>query len=200
MVKLKSLRKTESKTREESCYVQNCEQFRCLNAQMNRVPALAMTLTGGLWFGAGATDLGAANTDDQDSLIRFALLMLAGFSNLALILIVFRTRDVMASYLERIEEFYPTSFARGIPKDPTVPRLGNNSMIRIFSALMLLAATFSFFGAFWSYWPFEFCCIWGVVILGILLLVLYCCVFRRNPEKEKQVRFGATMRHGIEND
>ena len=42
--------------REKVCYEQNFEQARSLNGQMNQVPVLAMTLTGGLWFAAGVTE------------------------------------------------------------------------------------------------------------------------------------------------
>ena len=175
---------TEPQSREEICYVQNFEQFRNLNAQMNHVPALAMTLTGGLWFGAGATE----NLDIE---IRFALLMLAGFSNVALILIVYRIRDVLESYLERIENFHPPSFAGGAPKQPRLPWLGSYSMITIFCALMLLAAMFSFIGAFWKYWPFAICVWWGVATLVLLLLGLYFLIFRRSPVKKETSTVGA---------
>ena len=163
---------TEPKSREELCYVQNFEQFRNLNAQMNHIPALAMTLTGGLWFGAGATE----NLDVE---IRFALLMLAGFSNLALILIVYRIRDVLESYLERIEAFHPPSFAGGTPKKPRLPWLGSYSMMTTYCVLMLLAAIISLIGAFWKYWPLAICVWWGVAALGILLLSSYLLIFRR---------------------
>ena len=46
----------ENFEREKACYQQNFEQARSLNGQMNRVPVLAMTLTGGLWFAAGVTE------------------------------------------------------------------------------------------------------------------------------------------------
>lgn len=168
----------DPKSREELCYVQNFEQFRNLNAQMNHIPALAMTLTGGLWFGAGATE-------NRDIEIRFALLMLAGFSNLALILIVYRIRDVLESYLERIETFHPPSFAGGTPKNPRLPWLGSYSMITIFCVLMLLAAMFSFIGAFWKYWPFEICAWWGIAALGLLLLGLYLLIFRQSSANDQ---------------
>jgi hypothetical protein len=63
--------------REKVCYEQNFEQFRSLNEQMNRVPTIAVTLTGGLWFGA-------AVTQNMDLMIRFALLVFAGLANVAL--------------------------------------------------------------------------------------------------------------------
>src|SRR4051794_30890452 len=118
----------DSNSRERLCYVQNFEQFRSLNTQMTQVPVLAMTLTGGLWFGAGVTD-------HIDTEIRFALLMLAGLSNIALTLVILRIRDVMEGYLDRIRDFHPTSFAGGKSKLPRVPWLGSYSMITIFCTL-----------------------------------------------------------------
>src|SRR5690606_11036982 len=96
------------------CYEQNFEQARSLNVQMNHVPVLAMTLTGGLWFAAGVTQ--GLPID-----IRFALLLFAGLCNLALALAVLRIRDVLESYLEKLEEFYPKGFASGRPKKPKLP-------------------------------------------------------------------------------
>ncbi len=160
---------TEPKSREEICCVRDFEQFRNLNAQMNHVPALAMTLTGGLWFGAGATE----NLDIE---IRFALLMLAGFSNLALILIVYRIRDVLESYLERIETFHPPSFAGGTPQNPWLSWFGGSSMITIFSPLCRWPPCFrpsALSGwAGWKYWPFAICVWWDVATLGLLPLGL----------------------------
>jgi hypothetical protein len=157
---------------EHLCYVQNFEQFRSLNTQMNQVPVLAMTLTGGLWFGAGVTD-------HLDTEIRFALLMLAGLSNVALVLVVLRIRDVLECYLERIQAFHPPSFAGGVPKQPRVPWLGSYSMITIFCTLMLLAAAFSFVGAFSKYWPFTISLWWGVGGFSALLVFLYLVIFKR---------------------
>jgi hypothetical protein len=157
--------------REKICYEQNFEQARSLNLQMNQVPVLAMTLTGGLWFGAGVTK-------DIPIEIRFALLLFAGLCNLAFVLAALRIRDVLESYLEQIEAFYEKSFASGRPKKPKIPWLGSYSMISIYCALMLIGAIFSFFGAFWKYWPFEFSKWFGVGVSIATLLILYWRLFR----------------------
>ena len=39
--------------KEKVCYEQNCQTFRSLNQLMWQVPIIAMTVTGGLWFGVG---------------------------------------------------------------------------------------------------------------------------------------------------
>jgi hypothetical protein len=155
-----------------ACYSENFQQFRALNSQMNQVPVLAMTLTGGLWFGAGMKE-------GLDTEIRFALFMLAGFGNIALTLIVVRVRDVLESYLDKIKAFHPESFASGVPQRPRAPRLGSYSMITIFSTVMLLAAVFSFVVAFWKYWPFPYSRWWGVSAFGALIVALYLTIFTR---------------------
>jgi hypothetical protein len=159
--------------RQKVCYEQNFEQARSLNEQMNRVPALAMTLTGGLWFGAGVTE----NLVEE---IRFALLLFAGICNVALVLSVLRIRDVLESYLEKLEAFHEKSFASGRPSNPKMPILGSYSMISIYCALIILASISSFIGAFWLYWPFTVPWWWGVLTLAALFLLLYLRLFRRN--------------------
>ncbi|MCZ7607028.1 MAG: hypothetical protein M5U25_13350 [Planctomycetota bacterium] len=123
---------TEQEERAQLAYQQNFEQFRSLNGQMNRIPALAMTLTGGLWFGAGAT----AHLDTE---IRFLLLMFAGLCNLTLVLAAFRVRDVLESYLEKLKAFDSASFVSGKPSAPRLGKLGSYSMISAYSFLLVLS-------------------------------------------------------------
>lgn len=161
--------------REKLCYEQNFEQARSLNAQMNYVPTFSVTLTGGLWFGAGLTD-------NVDQAIRFALLFFAGLCNIALVLVGYRTRDVMKSYFEKIEAFHKASFADGRPQNPVLGRFGDYSMITIYCILMLTASLMSFVGAFGFYWPSSFCfsAWWGVLALVIFLIVV--AYFLRSKE------------------
>lgn len=163
----------EEQKRKQICYQQNFEQARSLNVQMNQVPAWAMTLTGGLWFGAGVTD-------NLPTEIRFSLLVFAGLCNLALVLAVLRIRDVLESYLEKIKEFHPESFASGKPRNPKLPWLGSYSMISIYSALMLIGGVFSFIGAFWKYWPFDTNRWVGIALLLAILIAIYVTLFRRS--------------------
>lgn len=161
--------------RQQVCYEQNFEHARTLNTQMNQVPVLAMTLTGGLWFGAGVT----SNLPTE---FRFALLIFAGLCDLALILSILRIRDVFESYLEKIEQFCPSSFASGQPTKPKMPWLGSYSMISIYCTLILLGAVFSFVGAFWQYWPFQTSRYIGIAILLVILLAMYLILFRRGTK------------------
>jgi len=159
--------------RERAAYEQNFEQARSLNTQMNQVPAIAMTLTGGLWFAAALTEAELAME------IRFALLTFAGLCNLSLICAILRIRDVFQSYLEKLKAFHPPAFASGRPQRPKVAWLGNYGMIFIYCALMVIAAVFSFIAAFWKYWPFDFSVCWGVAALIAVLAVIFLFVFMR---------------------
>jgi hypothetical protein len=165
--------------RDQACYEQNFEQARTLNAQMNQVPVLAMTLTGGLWFGAGVTS-------NLDAEFRFALLIFAGLCDLALILAILRIRDVFESYLEKIEKFCPSNFASGVPSKPKMPWLGSYSMISIYCTLIFVGAIFSFCGAFWKYWPFQIARWVGVGTLLASLLIAYIALFTRRKRATAQ--------------
>jgi hypothetical protein len=165
--------------REQACYEQNFEHARTLNTQMNQVPVLAMTLTGGLWFGAGVVS-------NLDAEFRFALLIFAGLCDLALILAILRVRDVFESYLEKIEKFCPSSFASGMPSKPKMPWLGSYSMISIYCTLIFVGAAFSFCGAFWKYWPFQITRWVGVAALLVGLLAVYIALFTRGKRPTAQ--------------
>jgi len=97
--------------REKVCYKQNFEQARSLNAQMNQIPTLAITLTGGLWFAAGLTER-------MQTPMRFGLLIFAGLCNIGLVLAILRVRDVFHSYLEGLRAFHPPGYVEGRPKNP----------------------------------------------------------------------------------
>lgn len=158
--------------RQKVCYEQNFQHARSLNAQMNQVPVLAMTLTGGLWFGAGVTS-------NLPTLFRFALLIFASLCDLALILAILRIRDVFESYLEKVNVFCPSSFATGKPANPKMPWLGSYSMISIYCALILLGALFSAVAAFANYWPFSFSVWCGVATYVAVLAIIYALLFTR---------------------
>lgn len=170
----------DSFEREKACYEQNFEQARSLNGQMNNVPVLAMTLTGGLWFASGVTE-------DIPQVIRFLLLLFTGFCNLALILVTIRIRDVFHSYLEQIEAFYPTSYVTGKPRNPKVPGLGDYSMISIYCALMGIAALLSFSAAIFWYWPVEKVPFWiGLLVLCGTLAALFDGLISRKVLKGRR--------------
>ena len=168
--------------REKACYEQNSESARGINRQMNQLPVLVITLTGGLWYGAAV----AERVGDVAS---FGALVFAAICNLCLVLAALRVRDVLRSYLEKAEEFHPTGFANGVPKKPMLRCVGENTMIRIYSALMLSAAVLSLTGALTEYWPSSWgawpnLC-WGVVLL-LSLVALGAIVWLLCPRKDSR--------------
>lgn len=134
--------------REKVCYEQNFKHARGLNAQMNQIPTLAITLTGGLWFAAGLTEKLQPN-------MRFGLLLFAWLCDIGLVLAMIRVRDVFHSYLEKLKEFNPDSYVQGRPAKPAIGRLGAYSMVAVYALLMLCASLLSIVGAFAFYWPFA---------------------------------------------
>lgn len=120
--------------REKLCYQQNFEQFRSLNQIMWQVPIIAMTLTGGLWFGV-------AKIDVQDA--QCALLALAVLGNSGLIAVLKRTRFVMGEYLDKIKAFYPDAFVEA--KGKGLFERGRTVVV-VFQILLGLSALLSLIG------------------------------------------------------
>ena len=88
-----------SEERRLALYNQNSEHFRGLNTQMWQIPIIAMTLTGGLWFGVSSV---------KDSpVFQMGLLSLALIGNVALIIVLARLRFVMRGYLDWINQHEP---------------------------------------------------------------------------------------------
>lgn len=102
---------------------------------MWQVPVLAMTLTGGLWFGAGQLK--------DYTIIKVLFFVLAAISDFAFFLVLIRIRHVMGAYLIKIEEFSPTSFVKADGKGLRRSR----TVVNTFSALLLSAAAVSIIGA-----------------------------------------------------
>lgn len=157
---------TKKFEREKLCYEQNFLQARALNSQMVQIPIVSITLTGGLWYG------GVAITGIPE-LASFGLLFLAFLTNLSLILSTFRVRQVFKCYLDKIEEFCPTSFVNGKPNAAKRPLLQDNSMASLLCFQLFLAALFSAFAAMNYYWPFESNqCVGYIIIFGIVIAFL----------------------------
>jgi len=94
---------TDQFEKDKACYEQNCESFRSLNQIMWQVPLIAMTLTGGLWFGV-------SNFVDAHPWIRVALMTLASIGNFALCVVLWRIRYIIGEYLEKIRAFNEKAF------------------------------------------------------------------------------------------
>ena len=125
--------------RAKAAYEQNFEQFRALNQTMWQVPVIAMTLTGGLWFGA-------AKLGDMFA-FQYSLLVLAMLANLGLVIVLTRVRYVMGEYLRAIKEFHPSAFVgaegKGLHAAETVAIT--------FRVLLLLSAVISLIGIYTIY-------------------------------------------------
>jgi SAM-dependent methyltransferase len=88
-----------------AAYNQNSETFRSLNGQMWQIPLIAMTLTGGLWFGV-------ASLSKESTLwfLRPSLLLVACLGDILLIIILERLRHVMGEYLHWLRAAHPRGF------------------------------------------------------------------------------------------
>jgi len=95
----------EQYKRDEATFKENCQFARGLNTQIMQIPAFAITLTGG-----------RAMTKDVENLARMVLFTVAAVADLALILVLFRLRDVMQSYLEKAKSFNDAAFSTGVPE------------------------------------------------------------------------------------
>ncbi len=156
--------------REKLCYEQNFLQARALNAQMVQLPLASITLTGGLWFGAG----GIAHVPP---VVSFGLLTLAFISNLCLITVTARIRIVFKSYLEKIEEFYKDGFVNGRSHNHCSPFLSEFSMVYMFFIQLYIAAAMSAFAAIYLYWPFESLSACGKIVGQSTIALLFTAVF-----------------------
>lgn len=123
----------QAKALQIAAYNQNWETFRSLNTLMWQIPLIAMTLTGGLWFGV--------STVKDMPYFAAGLLFLAGCGNIGLLLTLRRLRYIMAQYLD----WSKATYAAGHVSAPGTSWLtGNETVRRIFQALLGLAAFISF--------------------------------------------------------
>jgi SAM-dependent methyltransferase len=119
-----------------AAFNQNAETFRSLNQLMWQIPLIAMTLTGGLWFGVSSAR--------GSFWFQIALLLMAAAGNVGLIIILHRLRFIMERYLGWLRDAAPAGFVsaegRGL-QSPFVVR-------RTFQGLLALAAAVSLALAF----------------------------------------------------
>lgn len=124
----------------ELAYEQNFKHFRSLNRIMWQVPIMAMTLTGGLWFGAAQLS--------PKPLFAFFLLLTAFLGNIAFVIVLRRFRFVMSCYLDWLESAYPAGFVKANCDVDTGKPFGScllhSEVVKnTFSAMLGLAAFFS---------------------------------------------------------
>lgn len=116
-----------------AAYNQNWETFRSLNNLMWQIPLIAMTLTGGLWFGV--------STVKNMPYFAAGLLFLAGCGNIGLMLTLRRLRYIMAQYLSWSKATFPPGHVSA-PGEAWFT--GNETVRRIFQTLLGIAAIISF--------------------------------------------------------
>lgn len=123
----------QAKALQVAAYNQNWETFRSLNSLMWQIPLIAMTLTGGLWFGV--------STVKDMPYFAAGLLFLAGCGNVGLMLTLHRLRYIMAQYLD----WSKTTYRAGHVSAPGGPWFTGNETVRfIFQVLLAMAAIISF--------------------------------------------------------
>lgn len=84
--------------RDKVAYEQNAQHLRSLNQFLWQVPTIAITLTGGLWYGVTKIDV---------YFVREGLLAFATLSDLLLILVLLRVRFLFGQYLAAQRGFNP---------------------------------------------------------------------------------------------
>ncbi|MEK9212859.1 hypothetical protein [Sphingomonas sp. 2378] len=89
-----------------AAYNQNSENFRSLNSLMWQIPLIAMTLTGGLWFGVSKVE-GMPG-------LRVSLLLLAAGCDVGLMIVLQRLRFVMGEYLTWLKSANPPGYVAAI--------------------------------------------------------------------------------------
>lgn len=129
-------------------YQQNYLHFRSLNQIMWQIPVLAMTLTGGLWFGVSKIL--------DNPLLVTVLLATATFGNLVFIAILARFRHVMECYLQWLKkfngDFFVDASANTTPSNWLERFVNRNKMVRYLFSIMLLWAAICSLTLLAGYW------------------------------------------------
>jgi SAM-dependent methyltransferase len=115
-----------------AAYNQNFENFRSLNALMWQIPLIAMTLTGGLWFGVSSIK--------DMPLMRVCLLLLAAIGDFGLIVVLARLRHILGCYLKWIEDAFPRGYVDAPGKNW---RTGPETVKTAFQIMLLLSGIIS---------------------------------------------------------
>lgn len=139
-------------------YEQNYQQFRSLNQIMWQIPVLAMTLTGGLWFGVSKIA--------DDPMLVTILLLTSLVGNLILSAVLLRFRHVMGCYLKWLKEADPSGYVDASVNSDDDSRIErfckqDKTVRTLFSFMLWWAAACSFI-ILLGYWNEQL----GVIKLG----------------------------------
>lgn len=118
---------SEDFERAVACFRENSEHIRSLNQIMWKIPLIAMTLTGGLWYAV-------ATTPTLPRAAQIGLLFLAGIADLSLVLVLARVRYVMEGYITKVRSFYEA----GHP-DTQHCLLRRGMVVSLFSLLLMIS-------------------------------------------------------------
>jgi hypothetical protein len=125
----------EAFEREKTSYEQNFEHVRVLIPMTYQIPAMAITITGGLWFGVLKTNGVPA--------FGYLFLILAFMMNVGFYFIMRRFGQIIDIYLDALKEFCPKGYvkAKGNPNVSQHPEV-----ITVFKLFCIGAAAFSVVG------------------------------------------------------
>jgi len=121
--------------RDKVAYEQNAQHLRALNQFLWQVPTIAITLTGGLWYGVTKID---------SLIVREGLLAFAALSDVLLVFVVFRVRFLFGQYLAAQRGFNPR-FEIKSEKGPWI--FPSGTVVGCFVVLLLAGAAGSSYGA-----------------------------------------------------
>jgi hypothetical protein len=125
----------EAFEREKTSYEQNFQHVRVIIPMTYQIPAMAITITGGLWFGALKTHGVPA--------FGYLFLILAFMMNVGFYFIMRRFGQIIDIYLDALRDFYPAGYvtAKSHPKVSQHPEV-----ITVFKLFFVGAAVFSVLG------------------------------------------------------
>jgi hypothetical protein len=121
--------------RDKVAYEQNAQHLRSLNQFLWQVPTIAITLTGGLWYGVTKIDA---------FIVREGLLSFAALSDVLLVIVLLRVRFLFGQYLAAQRGFNPR-FEIKSEAGPWI--LPGWTVVTCFVALLLAGAAGSLYGA-----------------------------------------------------
>jgi hypothetical protein len=124
---------SEQFERDKICYEQHSESFRSLNNQMWQVPIIAMTLTGGLWFGIYSNNLSTKTA--------CTLLFFCATSDILFILILWRVRTIMGLLIKKLHDFNPIYSIDA--SNGSWPFNKNHLVVTLFSVMLLFSSIIS---------------------------------------------------------
>jgi hypothetical protein len=121
--------------RDKVVYEQNAQHLRSLNQFLWQVPTIAITLTGGLWYGVTKIDA---------FIVREGLLLFAGLANILLVIVVLRIRFLFGQYLGAQRGFNPKMELKSERGPFGLPGW---TVVSCFVALLAIGAIGSIYGA-----------------------------------------------------